>query len=291
MVLKLQNSKKFLGSVFDLPGDDIDPNKNQSPEWLEGFCSFVGLKCFGDAFAVAFRSLEEKTCWIHSITHSKNLITCGTYAFDSRWLLMTCQWLVYITSSLRQLFCQIFPSTCTTAGAAVTCTTGRTGGAYAERPVETTGPRLGVQLLCPMIKIGRTLANYANCPVYKNGEKLWFSTLMDNCFKKVPCGLAARNPLPCPRLFCLFRAPDVATGFCTGLPTPTKSTNFTNNIHSFIGVKKSTIHSSNCPLAFLTLKRCLCGNCNVDKEVMCLYICGYFKLCSKVILPNRTNLM
>ena len=173
MVLKLQNSKKFLGSVFDLPGDDIDPNKNQSPEWLEGFCSFVGLKCFGDAFAVAFRSLEEKTCWIHSITHSKNLITCGTYAFDSRWLLMTCQWLVYITSSLPQLFCQIFPSTCTTAGAAVTCTTGRTGGAYAERPVETTGPRLRVQLLCPMIKIGRTLANYANCPVYKNGEKLY----------------------------------------------------------------------------------------------------------------------
>ena len=51
---------------------------------LEGFCSFVGLKCFGDAFAVA----------------------------------------------------------CTTAGAAVTCTTGRTGGAYAERPVETTGPRV-----------------------------------------------------------------------------------------------------------------------------------------------------
>ena len=147
----------------------------------------------------------------------KNLITYGTYAFDSRWLLMTCQWLVYITSSLRQLFCQIFPSTCTTAGAAVTCTTGRTGGAYAERPVETTGPRLRVQLLCPMIK---------------NGEKLWFSTLMDNCFKKVPCGLAARNPLPCPRLFCLFRAPDVATGFCTGLPTPTKSTNSTNNIPS-----------------------------------------------------------
>ncbi len=70
-------------------------------------------------------------------------------------------WLVYITSIFLNFF---HLSTCTTAGAAVTCTTGRTGGAYAERPVETTGPRLGVQVPCP--SKSEELQQNINCPFY-----------------------------------------------------------------------------------------------------------------------------
>ena len=144
----------------------------------------------------------------------------GPMVFDSRWLVMTC--LYHIN------FSQIFPSfhlhhcRCRSdlhhrPHSGSVCRTPRGDDRPAPRGV-----------LMP-IKIGRTSAKH-KLPIL-HGGKLRFSNL-ENCFKKVRCGLAERN---CRVLSFCLRAPDVATGFCTGLPTPTKST---NNVHSVIGVKK-----------------------------------------------------